>query len=156
MSRIILALVCALFGLSAALPARAATLSIVSMKYSTGHPVPHFHYEGGTVDGDVETLRNMYESFVKCRLACIGPEGGATAVLTMNGPGGSYLEGLRLADFLRENHIATVVERGMRCYSACAFGFLPTRLRLISRTSACAMVSSRGMPPATCRSIRPR
>ncbi len=124
MSRIIVALACALFGLALALPARAATLSIVSMKYSTGHPVPHFHYEGGTVDGDVETLRNMYESFVKCRLACIGPEGGATAVLTMNGPGGSYIEGLRLADFLRENHIATVVERGMQCYSACAFGFL--------------------------------
>ena len=64
------------------------------------------------------------KSFVKCRLNCIGPEGGATAVLTLNGLGGSYYEGLKLADFLRENHIATVVERGMQCYSACAFGFL--------------------------------
>lgn len=124
MSRIVVALACALYCLALALPARAASISIVSMHYSTAHPVPHFHYEGGTVDGDVETLRGMYETFVKCRLNCIGPEGGATAVLTLNGLGGSYYEGLKLADFLRENHIATVVERGMRCYSACAFGFL--------------------------------
>ncbi len=124
MSRIVVALACALCCLLLALPVRAATISIVSMHYSTGHPVPHFHYEGGTVDGDVTTLRNMYEAFVKCRLGCIGPEGGATAVLTLNGIGGSYYEGLMLADFMRENHIATVVERGMRCYSACAFAFL--------------------------------
>ena len=46
------------------------------------------------------------------------------AVLTMNGPGGSYHEGLRLADFLRANNIATVIEKGAECYSACAFSFL--------------------------------
>jgi hypothetical protein len=124
MSRIALALACALYCLLLTVPARAATISIVSMHYSSGHPVPHFHYEGSTLDGDVKTLRDMYETFVPCRLDCIGPDGGATAVLTLNGIGGSYYEGLLLADFLRENHIATVVERGMRCYSACAFGFL--------------------------------
>lgn len=105
-------------------PASAATISIVSMQYSAGHPVPHLHYDGETVDGDVATLQGFYDTFVKCRLSCLGPEGGSTAVLTMNGPGGSYAEGLALADFLRANHIATVVERGAFCYSACAFGFL--------------------------------
>lgn len=107
-----------------ATPATAATISVVSMHYSAGHPVPHLHYEGATVDGDVATLQSLYERFVKCRLSCIGPDGGATAVLTLRGPGGSYSEGLALADFLRENHIATVVERGAECYSACAFAFL--------------------------------
>lgn len=104
--------------------ASAATISIVSMQYSAAHPVPHLHYEGETADGDLATLQGMYETFVKCRLSCIGPDGGATAVLTLNGPGGSYYEGLALADFLRANHIATVVERGSTCYSACAFAFL--------------------------------
>lgn len=105
-------------------PAQAAVVSIVSMQYSAAHPVPHLHYDGGTVPGDLATLRNMYERFVNCRLSCSGPDGMPTAVLTMNGPGGSYSEGLAIADFLRENHIATVVERGMECYSACAFAFL--------------------------------
>lgn len=105
-------------------PALAATISIVSMQYSAAHPVPHLSYEGETADGDVALLQEIYDRFVKCREACIGPEGGATAVLTLNGPGGSYFEGLALADFLREHHIATVVERGMSCYSACAFAFL--------------------------------
>lgn len=113
----------ALFGVGAG-PAAAATISIVSMHYSAAHPVPHLHYEGDTLAGDVATLQRMYDSFVKCRISCIGPDGGPTAVLTMNGPGGDYYEGLALADFLRANHIATVVERGAGCYSACAFAFL--------------------------------
>ncbi|HEY9009833.1 MAG TPA: hypothetical protein VIN06_02340 [Devosia sp.] len=104
--------------------ANAATISIVSMQYSAAQPVPHIHYEGETYAGDVDTLRGIYESFVHCRIECSGPDGASTAVLTMNGPGGNYGEGLALADFLRENHIATVVERGMSCYSACAFAFL--------------------------------
>ena len=106
------------------IPACAATISIVSMHYSAAHPVPHLHYDGPTVAGDVATLRDMYESFVKCRISCLGPDGGATAILTLRGEGGDYYEGLAIADFLRENHIATVVERGSFCYSACAFAFL--------------------------------
>jgi len=107
-----------------ALTANAAVISIVSMQYSAAQPIPHIHYEGDTVTGDVETLRGIYESFVKCRIECLGPDGASTAVLTMSGPGGAYSEGLALADFLRQNHIATVVERGAVCYSACAFAFL--------------------------------
>ena len=40
--------------------------------------------------------------------------------------------------------------------SACLPGSRLVRLRLISRTSAWAIVSSSGMPEAACRSIRPR
>lgn len=119
----LLALVAAFVSMVAA-PATAATISIVSMQYSAAHPVPHIHYEGETADGDIATLQGIYDTFVKCRISCLGPDGGSTAVLTLNGPGGSYIEGLGLADFLRANHIATVVERGAYCYSACAFAFL--------------------------------
>ncbi|MHB1110582.1 MAG: hypothetical protein ACYCZU_09740 [Devosia sp.] len=104
--------------------AHAATITVVSMRYSAAQPVPHIHYEGDTAVGDVEALQAVYDQFVKCRTACLGPDGASTAVLTLNGPGGSYGTGLDLADFLRLNHIATVVERGASCYSACAFAFL--------------------------------
>ncbi|WP_423067587.1 hypothetical protein [Devosia sp. CN2-171] len=108
----------------AVFPTCAAEISIISMQYSATHPVPHLHYEGDTAVGDIAALEGLYNSFVNCRESCSGPDGMPTAVLTMNGPGGSYLEGLGLADFLRQHHIATVVERGSYCYSACAFAFL--------------------------------
>jgi hypothetical protein len=117
-----LAGLCVLLAATAA--AQAAIITAVSMQYSAAYPVPHLHYEGETEQGDVDQLRALYDKFVKCRLACMGPDGGVTAILTLNGPGGVYVEGLALADFLRENHIGTVVERGMQCYSACAFAFL--------------------------------
>jgi len=110
--------------LCGATAANAAVISVVSMQYSAAQPVPHLHYEGGTDAGDVAQLQAVYDSFVKCRIECLGPDGGSTAVLTLNGPGGNYYEGLALADFLRANHITTVVERGASCYSACAFAFL--------------------------------
>lgn len=109
---------------SATFSATAAEISIVSMQYSATHPVPHIHYEGETQDGDTAQLDLLYNTFVHCRESCSGPDGMPTAVMTMNGPGGSYYEGLELADYLREHHIATVVERGAYCYSACAFAFL--------------------------------
>jgi hypothetical protein len=106
------------------LVAQAATISIVSMQYSAAHPVPHIHYEGGTEASDLESLQQVYDTFVRCRLECIGQRGGSTAVLTLSGPGGNYHTGLLIAEFLRENHIATVAERGAVCLSACAFAFL--------------------------------
>lgn len=110
--------------LAATNAASAAKISIVSMQYSAAQPVPHIQYDGDTVAGDVAQLQAVYESFVKCRTECLGSDGGSTAVLTLNGPGGNYYEGLALADFIRANHITTVIERGASCYSACAFAFL--------------------------------
>jgi hypothetical protein len=121
MLKYVFAAVLLLAGVSSA---NAAKISIVSMHYSAAQPIPHIHYEGDTQAGDVEALRAVYESTIKCRLECLGPDGNSTAILTLSGPGGNYYEGLALADFLRQNHIATVVERGMSCYSACAFAFL--------------------------------
>ena len=108
----------------AASAATAAEVSIISMHYSAERPVPHIRYEGGTEPGDVEKLQAILDQFVHCRIDCIGADGGNVAVLSLTGPGGSYGVGLALADFIRSNHIATVVQRGDGCFSACAFAFL--------------------------------
>jgi hypothetical protein len=104
--------------------AQAATISIVSMYYSKAHPVPHLRYDGDTVAGDVAQFQTMIANFVHCRTECATDSGRSNAVVTLNGPGGNYHEGLALADFFRANNIATVVEAGAGCYSACAFAFL--------------------------------
>lgn len=105
-------------------PALAGTFTLKSMEYSTDHFVPHIHYEGVVYAGDVDALRGMYDELVDCRDACGSPWGRSTAVITMDSIGGSYAGGLALARFFREKHIATRVEAGMECYSACAFAFL--------------------------------
>lgn len=125
MQRIIMAAAIALAAVTSAVPAAfGATITIVSMQYSKAHPVPHFRYDGGTSAGDVATLQKMFNDFVHCREECAVETGRPNAVVTLNGPGGDYFEGLALADFFRANNIATVVEKGDGCYSACAFAFL--------------------------------
>lgn len=111
-----------MFGATTA--SRAADIFVVSMQYSVEHPVPHIRYEGDTEPGDLARLQAVYDSFVRCRLECLSPDGGSTAVLSMSGPGGSYNEGLALAQYIRANAIATVVQRGDTCASACAFAYL--------------------------------
>lgn len=110
--------------LAAATPTQAATISIVSMHYSKSHPVPHFHYEGDTLAGDLAQLQIMFDNFVHCRTECATENGRSNAVVTLSGPGGDYYEGLAIADFFRANNIATVIEKGDGCFSACAFAFL--------------------------------
>ena len=73
MLRLLLASATVLAGVTVA---NAAQISIVSMQYSAAQPVPHIHYEGQTVAGDVAQLQQVYDSFVKCRLECIGGDGG--------------------------------------------------------------------------------
>ena len=125
MQRILMAAAIALAAMLTAAPsALGATITIVSMQYSKAHPVPHFRYDGDTLAGDVATLQKMFNDFVHCREECAVETGRPNAVVTLNGPGGDYHEGLALADFFRAANIATVVEKGDRCYSACAFAFL--------------------------------
>lgn len=125
MQRILMAAAIALAAMLTAVPsALGATITIVSMQYSKAHPVPHFRYDGDTLAGDVATLQKMFNDFVHCREECAVETGRPNAVVTLNGPGGDYHEGLALADFFRAANIATVVEKGDRCYSACAFAFL--------------------------------
>ncbi len=44
--------------------------------------------------------------------------------LCLNSPGGSYYEGLRIAEFLLTNHIPTQVEPNSNCFSACSIIFM--------------------------------
>ena len=125
MFRVIAAAALAAAATMAAVSAAAgATISIVSLQYSKAHPVPHFRYDGGTEAGDLARLQELYDQYVRCRNECATETGRATAVVTLRGPGGDYHEGLALADYFRANNIATVVEKGAECYSACAFSFL--------------------------------
>lgn len=105
-------------------PAGAATITLQSMQFSAEHFVPHFHYEGPVVSGDLAALARLYEEIVSCDPARLPAEGASCAVFTLQSEGGNYYEGLDIAHFFRENGIATVIEAGAHCYSACAFAFL--------------------------------
>ena len=113
-----------LLTLAASSGARAGTVTLVSMQYSASQFVPHFHFDGPVVTGDLEAFEDLFQRFVHCSDGCFSPEGNSRAVVTLNSPGGNYNTGLALARYFREKSIATVVENGSYCYSACAFAFL--------------------------------
>jgi hypothetical protein len=104
--------------------ALAGTFTLAEPHYSADHFVPHFKYEGPVEAGDTGKLTALYESVTQCGMDCIGPDGGNTAIISLDSPGGNYVEGLNMAQYFRANAIATVVESGKFCYSACAFAFL--------------------------------
>lgn len=118
-----LALFSAVLSLSAA-PAYAGTVTFQSMQFSAGKPVPHLHYEGDVVEGDLERIAAAIRQYVDCDPKTLPDTGGNCAVITMTSEGGNYVEGLKIAHFFRENAIATWVKTGSYCYSACAFAFL--------------------------------
>ncbi|WP_417433061.1 hypothetical protein [Hoeflea sp.] len=108
----------------AAFPVMAANVSFVALHYSADRPVPHFHFDGPVVAGDADALAALIDKFVECTPDALDPDGSNCAVVTLNSPGGHYIEGLRLAALMRERAIATLVEETAQCYSACAFAFL--------------------------------
>ncbi|WP_412051086.1 hypothetical protein ACK6D9_06665 [Hoeflea sp. Naph1] len=109
---------------TAALPVMAANVSFVALHYSADRFVPQFHFDGPVVEGDTAALASLIDKFVECTPDALEPDGSNCAVVTLNSPGGNYIEGLRLAALMRERAIATVVEETAHCYSACAFAFL--------------------------------
>lgn len=109
---------------AAAAPALAGTVTLRSTQFSAGKPVPHLHYEGEVVVGDLERIAVAVSQHVDCDPEALPDTGGNCAVITLNSEGGNYAEGLRIAHFLRERAIASWVEAGSSCHSACAFAFL--------------------------------
>ncbi len=107
-----------------ATPAWAADMWLVSNHFSAERFVPHLHYAGPVMQGDAEALASLFDEVLECDVSALPAEGGNCAVLTLSSPGGNYIEGLKLALLLRERAVATVVEAGSSCYSACAFAFL--------------------------------
>lgn len=121
--RAIIAICSLALSLSAA-PALAATVTLQSAQFSAGKPVPHLHYEGEVVQGDLERIAAAVGQYVDCDPRTLPDTGGNCAVITLASEGGNYVEGLEIAHFFRENAIATWVKTGSYCYSACAFAFL--------------------------------
>ncbi len=113
-----------LFVTLVATPLHAAEITLVSDYYDRFHPVPHLRFEGPVLDGDTAQLKALFKSSIACTADQLPPDGGNCAIISLASPGGNYIEGLRLAQFLRDNRIATLVEAGAECYSACAFAFL--------------------------------
>ncbi|MEM5500349.1 hypothetical protein WNY59_01965 [Ahrensia kielensis] len=108
----------------ATIPVMAANVSFVALHYSADRFVPQFHFDGPVVEGDTDALSALIDKFVECTPHALDPNGNNCAVVTLNSPGGNYIEGLRLAALMRERAIATVIEETAKCYSACAFAFL--------------------------------
>ena len=105
-------------------PAWAADMWLISNHFSAERFVPHIHYSGPVMEGDAAALTSLIDEVTECDVSALPADGGNCAVLTLASPGGNYIEGLKLALLLRERAVATVVEAGTSCYSACAFAFL--------------------------------
>ena len=110
--------------LAPATSALGAEIWFVSNQYSVDRAVPHIHYSGPVLEGDAEALAALLDQTAACEVARLPVEGGNCALVTLQSPGGNYIEGLKLARLLRDRAIATAVEAGTECYSACAFAFL--------------------------------
>jgi hypothetical protein len=74
-----------------------------------------FTFIGGIKDGDAAILGLQLK---KIR------EGLSSPTVVLSSPGGSYLEGIRLARLFAETKTSTLVPKGAHCYSACAIAFL--------------------------------
>lgn len=95
-----------------------------SDSFSAARPVPHIHFEGPVTEGDLARIPDAVAAHTNCSLDAPLSATENCAVLTLSSEGGSYVEGLQIARALRELGIATWVESGDYCYSACAFAFL--------------------------------
>ncbi|MEC3861945.1 hypothetical protein VK792_11680 [Mesobacterium sp. TK19101] len=106
--------------------AGAAEIRLVSYRYSAESPVPHLRLDGPIIKGDAEKFARVWADIGRCAgPACTeAGTGGPAVVLSLNSPGGSYAEGVALADLFRRDIVATVVESGDECLSACAMAFL--------------------------------
>jgi hypothetical protein len=79
---------------------------------------------GPIVPGDNKKLESALDT--------VGPRGVPSdhalgryrTTLCLNSPGGSYSEGLQIANFLLEQHFRTMIEPNAICYSACALIFM--------------------------------
>lgn len=78
---------------------------------SEDHPV--FKLEGTIEDGDLERVIRMIDAL-----------GGSYPGVLLNSPGGSYSEGVALAELFLERGVRTEVASGDTCLSACAIAFL--------------------------------
>ena len=81
-----------------------------------GEIVCNVWFDGPIERGDLAKLKQIAEK----------PRPGSfdTLRLCLNSPGGSYNEGLAIAQYLMEHSIGTAIPAGAECYSACAIIFM--------------------------------
>jgi hypothetical protein len=88
----------------------------------------HIRLEGLIENGDAARLREVLEEVQ-------APMGQdfifGHVIVSMNSPGGNYLEGLAIGDVLAQRFATTYVGPGDVCLSACAFAFMGGRLTTI-------------------------
>lgn len=98
--------------------AQAANISIVSNQvYFPNGPECAVKLTGPIADGDLPKLQAAFAR-VNNRTETVA------GYLCLNSPGGSYKEGLRIADWLLDQVIFTVVQAHDSCFSACAIIFM--------------------------------
>ncbi len=78
--------------------------------YPTAEPGCTHRFEGLVEKGDL------------ARFQSVAPD--PQAVVCLNSPGGSFLEGIRIAEFLQTSRIGTRIEASTRCESACSIIFM--------------------------------
>ena len=89
--------------------------------YSHSRFEPLIAFSGVVTKGDSEKLKALIEQ------VCAGKDcdiQNVSAILSFDSPGGSFNEGIALAEAIREANVATVVEDGKVCLSACALAWL--------------------------------
>lgn len=106
---------------SPALHFKAATADEATDSFHPSDPVQcDLILEGPIEEGDAGELRNQFAQIV-------GNANAFSFFLCLRSPGGSIKEALRIADYVRKTQrpsIATVIEDGQTCASACALIFL--------------------------------
>lgn len=105
------------------LAASAAEFRIRQGPYSGHFDVKVIELTGDIASGDSGRLKALFDANFKCGDGP-GDCNPHSAMASLNSVGGDYKEGNELARFFRENSVATIVESGNVCLSACAIAFL--------------------------------
>ena len=83
---------------------------------------------GELAEGDASRLRDIIKGSTSA--------GRPVSGIRLNSPGGSLLEGVRLAGIIQSSKIATVVAAGATCAAACFVAFIAGNQKFVSATAA--------------------
>ena len=111
-------LVAAAFLLAAALPSRAAGITH-EMHRVDGQEKLVIRLSGLIAKGDAEKIAGIIDANIEHTFADY-----TDIVVTLDSPGGSFVEGLAIGDVLHSKYAGTYVDDGAQCLSACALAFM--------------------------------
>lgn len=114
------------FGLAGVAASAAAAASVTSTVSKEGNTVVSIL--GEIAEGDADALKLIIKSS--------NDEGRLVSGVRLNSPGGSLLEGVKLAEIIRYGKIATVVANGAHCASACFLVFAAGSPRFASYSAS--------------------